>query len=107
MSAGRTYSVAVTVAGGDGSALLRLVATLHRRGVELLRAELDRPGADRQHFAATFTASPQKARLVAVSLRNLVDVVGVQLSEAGGPVSISPVSISPVSIGPVSISRCR
>ena len=86
----RTYALAVAVAGTDRSALLRIAATLHRRGVDVLEAGFDRPGADRQAFAATFEASAEQARLVADSLRNLVDVVGVQLCESGTIVPIEP-----------------
>jgi acetolactate synthase regulatory subunit len=86
LSVRRPYSVAVALAGDDASTFLRIVATLHRRGVPVVEAALSRPTADRRAFAATFVATGRQARVVAASLRRLVDVVGVELSEAAdGP----------------------
>lgn len=76
------FSVAVDLTGRNSSALLSLVSTLHRRGVDVLSAELTRPTADRRTFTATFHATERQARAVEASLRNLVDVVGVEMCEA-------------------------
>jgi acetolactate synthase regulatory subunit len=78
----RPYSVAVALIARDSSTLLSLVSTLHRRGVDVLSAELTRPTAGRRAFTATFHASWRQARTVEASLRNLVDVVGVEMCEA-------------------------
>jgi hypothetical protein len=78
----RPYSVVVALAGGDSSALLSLVSTLHRRRVDVLDAELTRPDAGRRVFAATFLATSRQARTVEASLRNLVDTVDVEMCEA-------------------------
>lgn len=78
----RTFSVAIAVTGQDSSALLSLVSMFHRRRVELLDAELTRPTAERRVFTATFQATWRQARTVEESLRNLVDVIGVELCEA-------------------------
>ncbi len=75
------YSVAVVLADGDSSALLSVVSMLHRRGVDVLEAELTRPAADRRFFTATFTATWRQARTVEASLRNLVHAVSVELSQ--------------------------
>jgi hypothetical protein len=77
----RTYSVAVALTGRDSSALLSLVSTLHRRGVDVLDAELTRPFANSRAFTATFHATLRQARIVEASLRNLIDVVGVEMCE--------------------------
>ena len=94
----RPYSVAVVLADGDGSALLSVVSALHRRGVEVLDAELTRSAAGRRSFTATFVATCRQARTVEGSLRNLVHVIRAEVSEAadrshdttaGGPVTLS------------------
>ncbi|WP_033330874.1 hypothetical protein [Actinomadura welshii] len=80
-SAARPYSVAVALTGNDTSAFLRVVATLHRRGVPVTEAALTRPTSDRRTFAATFVATERQAQVVAASLRRLVDVVDVDVYE--------------------------
>ncbi|MEO3826086.1 hypothetical protein [Actinomadura sp. B10D3] len=80
-SAVRPFSVAVALAGNDTSAFLRLVATLHRRGVPVTEAALGRPTSGRRAFAATFVATGRQAQVVAASLNRLVDVVTVDLYE--------------------------
>lgn len=86
----RPYSVAVTLAGSDGSALLSVVSTLHRRGVDVLNVELTRPTAGRRAFTATFHATWRQAGTTEASLRNLVDVVGVEMREAANDRGDSP-----------------
>lgn len=78
----RPYSVVVALTGDDASTFLRIVTTLHRRGVPVIEAALSRPTAGRRAFAATFVATGRQARVVAASLLRLVDVVGVELCEA-------------------------
>lgn len=78
----RPYSVVVVLAGSNSSALLSVVSTLHRRRVEVLDAELTPPAAGRRSFTATFLATWRQARTVEASLRNLVDAVGVEMSES-------------------------
>jgi hypothetical protein len=77
----RPYSVMVVLIEGDSSALLSVVSTLHRRGVDVLEAELTRPSAGRRAFTATFLATWKQAGTVEASLRNLVHVVHVELTQ--------------------------
>lgn len=74
------YCIQVTLAHSDRSTLLSLVSTLHRRGVNVLAAELSTPDKRRGTFAAQFAATPRQASTAASSLRNLVDVLTVEVS---------------------------
>ncbi|MET0929238.1 MAG: hypothetical protein ABWX74_06955 [Aeromicrobium sp.] len=76
---------AVTVAlTADGSRadLLSVASVLHRRGVEVVEAELGRPAHGRRVFSATFAATPQQAATVLRTFEGLVDVVDASLFEA-------------------------
>ena len=86
MSGERPHTVEVSLAAEDNATLLRLVSTLHRRGVHVLEATLSRPQG-RPTFGATFLASEARAQTVAASLDRLVDVVGVDVRDASGSLS--------------------
>jgi hypothetical protein len=79
----RLYVVTVAVTtDGARSGLLGLASVLHRRGVDVLEAELARPSHGRRVFNATFGATPQRAATVLRTYENLVDVVDAALFEA-------------------------
>jgi len=74
------HRVTVTLAQRDRSTFLSLVSMLHRRGVDVLEAELHT--ATDSYFAATFLATPAHATTVVASLRNLIDVMHAELTGA-------------------------
>jgi hypothetical protein len=74
------YRVTVTLAQRDRSTFLSLVSMLHRRGVDVLEAELHT--ATDSYFTATFLATPAHATTVVASLRNLIDVMDAELTGA-------------------------
>ena len=76
------HAVEIRLAGDDQATLLRLVSTLHRRGVHVLEANLIRP-AGRPTFDATFLASKVRASLVAASFDRLVEVLDVSVHAVG------------------------
>lgn len=77
------YSVACSIRGGDRATLLCLASALHRRGVDVLTAELSGPVAERRTFEATILATPRQAGTVAATLGNLVLVTDVSVERAG------------------------
>ena len=85
MGSGETtaYAVTVEVVGGDQSTLLSLASVLHRRGVDVLAAELSRPVGGRRTFTATLAATTRQVDTVAATLRNLVPVMAVEVVPAG------------------------
>jgi acetolactate synthase regulatory subunit len=95
------YSVAVALSGQDAATLLRLVTVLHRRGVHVVEAELGQPTQRRAAFTATFLATARQALVVAASLRNLIEVLGVELCEAPNEAeNVVPIGPSWQSRGP-------
>jgi hypothetical protein len=85
MSSASTSLFVVTVAmvpGGARADLLQMASTLHRRGAEVVEAELSKPAHGRRVFSATFRATPRQAETVLRSLAGLVDVVDAGLFEA-------------------------
>ena len=82
MSEDRPHAVEIRLAGDDHATLLRLVSTLHRRGVHVLEATLSRPEG-RPTFGATFLASQRRASLVATSFDRLVEVLDVSVHAVG------------------------
>jgi hypothetical protein len=74
------HRVTVTLAQRDRSTFLSLVSMLHRRGVDVLEAELHT--ATDAYFTATFLATPAHAMTVVASLRNLIDVMDAELTGA-------------------------
>ena len=75
----------VTVAmvpGGARADLLSMASVLHRRDVEIVEAELSRPGHDRRVFSATFRSTARQAETVLRTLEGLVDVVDATLYAA-------------------------
>jgi hypothetical protein len=79
----RFYVVTVAMwAGGARSNLLSMASVLHRRGVEVVEAEMARPAHDRQVFSATFSADARQAETVLRTFENLVDVTDASLFEA-------------------------
>jgi hypothetical protein len=75
------YAVSVEVSGADPSSLMRLVAVMHGRHVEVLELELTRPVGGSRSFVAVFRATPSKGATVAASLRNVIEVTAVELRE--------------------------
>lgn len=92
MSEERAHAVEVLLAGEDDATLLRLVSTLHRRGVRVLEATLSRPD-EGPTFGVTFLASEQRAQLVAAALDRLVEVVRVDVSATSGAVPVEAMSV--------------
>lgn len=83
MNAAPLYVVTVAMfADGDRSDLLTMASVLHRRGVEVVEAEMSRPSHGRRVFSATFRAERQHAETVLKTFGNLVDVVDTSLFEA-------------------------
>lgn len=80
--AAREYAVSVALEGGDHALLLSLVSMLHRRGVEVLEADLSRPTEGRRVFNASVSATASQARTLAASLRGVIHVVDVSLYDA-------------------------
>lgn len=78
------HRVTVTLAQRDRSTFLSLVSMLHRRGADVLEAELHT--ATDSYFTATFLATPAHATTVVASLRNLIDVMDAELTGAPRPV---------------------
>ena len=79
----RLFVVTIAVdAAGPRSDLLAMASVLHRRGVEVVEAELAREAHERRVFSATFRATPRAAATVLRSFENLVDVVDAALFEA-------------------------
>ncbi|WP_116951906.1 hypothetical protein [Jiangella endophytica] len=74
--------MSVVLVGSDRAALLALVSTLHRRGVDVLEADLSRPAGGRRVFNATIAATPRQASSVEASLGQLIDVVEVVACKA-------------------------
>ncbi len=85
MNTPSTSLFVVTVAmtsGGARADLLQMASTLHRRGAEVVEAELSKPAHGRRVFSATFRATPRQAQTVLRSMEGLVDVVDAGLFEA-------------------------
>lgn len=83
MTARRLFVVTVALtATGARADLLTMASVLHRRGVDVVEAELSRPAHDRRVFSAMFAATSQQASTVGRTFEGLVDVVDVSLFEA-------------------------
>lgn len=79
----RLYAVTVaTFADGSRADLLTMASVLHRRGVDVVEADMARPSYGRRVFSATFSADARLANTVLRSFENLVDVVDASLFEA-------------------------
>ncbi|MCL3817305.1 hypothetical protein [Aeromicrobium wangtongii] len=79
----RLFVVTVALrADGARADLMTMAAVLHRRGVEVVAAELGRPAHGRRVFSARFVAAPRQASTVVRSFENLVDVVDTSLFAA-------------------------
>jgi hypothetical protein len=74
------HRVDVRLAQSDRSTLLALASTLHRRGVEVLAAELSTARATHPAFTVTFLGTRAQAATVTASLNNLVDVLDARLA---------------------------
>lgn len=80
-----SHHVRAYLARLDTATLLALVSTLHRRGVEVIDAQL---GSDRQaqpFFTVTFLATSSQARTLTASLSNRIDVLDAELVPAPRP----------------------
>ncbi len=73
------FSVVASLHSGDRSTLLGLASALHRRGVDVLTAELTCPVEARRTFEATILATARQAETVEATLRNLVHVAEVRV----------------------------
>jgi hypothetical protein len=72
---------AVMMTDSSRSDLLRMASVLHRRGVEVIKAEMS-PALDGQRlFTATFGATTQQAFTVRRSVENLINVTDVSLRD--------------------------
>lgn len=79
----RLFVVTVAlVSDGSRANLFAMASVLHRRGVEVVEADLTRPSHGRRVFSATFSAEPRRADTVLKSYENLVDVLDASLFEA-------------------------
>ncbi len=75
-----TYVIIVVLsADGARSDLLAMAATLSRRHVAVLEANLARPLDGRRLFTATFQASPVRARSVLRTFLSQVDTLDARL----------------------------
>lgn len=83
MTASRLFVITVALtASGARADLMSMASVLHRRGVEVVEAELGRTVHDRRVFSATFAAAPRQASTVLRTFENIVDVVDASLFEA-------------------------
>jgi len=76
------FAVAVKMtADGARADLMGMASVLHRRGIDVLEAELTRPTCGLRMFTALFFSSPQQASTVLRTLESLVDVLDASLLE--------------------------
>jgi hypothetical protein len=80
MSSLQRHRVDVRLAQHDRSTFLAMVSSLHRRGVEVVAAELLPMHGASPTFSATFLATSTHASTVAATLRNRVEVFDAELS---------------------------
>jgi transcription termination factor Rho len=78
------------VPGGARADLLGLASVLHRRGVDVVEAELSRPAHERRVFSATFRSTTRQAETVLRSMQGLVDVLDATLFQAFDNRSATP-----------------
>jgi hypothetical protein len=74
-------AVAMTVDGSRAD-LLQMASVLHRRGVEIVEADLSRSAHGRRVFSATFHAAERQAETVLRTMEGLVDVIDASLFNA-------------------------
>jgi hypothetical protein len=75
------FSIAVTYGPKEGrGALLKLISELHRRGIDPLSVTLADSSGGQRCFCADFTATPNRARTVAETLRQVVGVTEVDIT---------------------------
>lgn len=83
MNGTRLFVVTLAVlADGDRADLLAMASVLHRRGVDVVEAEMSRPSHGRRVFSSTFRAERHHAETVLKTFENLIDVVDASLFEA-------------------------
>ncbi len=83
MNGTRLFVVTVAlVADGDRADLLAMASVLHRRGVEVVEADMSRPSHGRRVFSSTFRAERHHAETVLRTFESVVDVVDASLFEA-------------------------
>jgi hypothetical protein len=73
---------AVMMTDSSRSDLLSMACVLHRRGAEVIAAELSPVLNGRRLFTATFGATTQQAFTVRRSVENLINVIDVSLGDA-------------------------
>lgn len=77
------FVVTVSVTADDhGADLLTIASVLHRRGVQVVEADLARPVQGLRVFSATIVTDPARAMTVLRTLENRIDVVDAELFEA-------------------------
>ncbi|GAA1526649.1 hypothetical protein [Nocardioides humi] len=76
------HRVVVTTLDADRALLLSLASVLHRRGVDVLAADLKPPEHGRRQFCAVVVATTAQARTLRQTLSNRIDVVSVDLDVA-------------------------
>jgi acetolactate synthase regulatory subunit len=77
-----SYAVHATLVARtrDPGRLLRVMATFHQRGIEILAVQVDPPSAGRQSFRAVFEATPGQADTLHRSVTRRVDVLTAELT---------------------------
>lgn len=79
----RAYVVTVSVTANDhGADLLTIASVLHRRGVQVVEADLARPVDGLRIFSATIITDPARAWTVLRTLENRIDILEADLFEA-------------------------
>jgi hypothetical protein len=74
------FAINVELAADRSADLLAMASVLHRRGVDVLEAQLSRPVGGRRVFTASFVApSARQANTVARTFEGRVDVLEVHL----------------------------
>ena len=73
------FTIAVTMDGADGAALMRLVSVFHRRQIEILQTTYQRV-ASTCWLVAIVETTHARLRTTALTLRNTVGVTGYEVS---------------------------
>lgn len=77
------FAICVELAADPSADLLIMASVLHRRGVDVLEAQLSRPSGGSRVFSATFAApSERQAATVARTFQGRIGVLDVRLLAA-------------------------
>lgn len=83
------HALEVKLARGGSAVLLALASTLHRRGVEVTEATFGFGASHDRRFAVRFWATRRQTATITASIRNLIDVLDVQLDRSDEPTCAS------------------